>query len=476
MTTRAVSARARRRHAAGPFLLLLLPLILLVWTSSPASAHTRLSASDPTDGATRDAPVEQLTLTYSKPVELLGDTVTLRDGDDHAVEVARSDDGTVVTATFDPPLEGGSWVADWRVLASDGHPREGSIAFTVDAPVPTDTPTATSSPSPAATPPSDADDPATGTGAAVGEPPDDPAPPAATSPVPLEGLAAGARIVFYLGLLVAVGLVLFKSGPHRGEPERAWVLAGVTATVAAVAAVAGIVEALLHVGVVSGDGVTGITDGATLRAVGRTGRGTAVALRTLGLGLVALGAWRRARQRVPSGPDATALVGALLAIGSFQFVGHTNSVAPAVVVRLADATHAVAAAVWVGGIAGLALLARSPDRPARMRTAMRFSNAATGAVVAVGLGGVALAWTTMPTPSALWSTTWGAVLVTKLVLVAVLGAFGAHNHVRLVPRLAANDRSAVVALRQLRRTVRVEAVLMVAILALTAVLVGLSPV
>lgn len=450
----------RRPRPAGPALLLLV-LLLLVLPAGPALAHTELTSSDPPSGATPEAPVETLTLTYSRPIELLGDAVTVRGARGRVSEVVRSDDGTVVTATFDPPLAGGDWTVDWRVLAGDGHPREGSVALDVAAPAEGATD--------GATPPS-TDSPASGAGTAD----------VATTPPPsaelVERAATAARVVLYLGMLVAVGLVLFRAGPHRGEPERAWVLAGTTAAVAGIAAVAGVAEILLHVAVVSGRGLAGVADAATWSAVGRTGLGTAAALRTVGLALVAIGAGRRARRGMPSGPDVMALGGAVLAVGSFQFVGHTNSVAPEVVVRVADAVHAVAAAVWVGGIAGLALLARSPNRHARRRAAMRFADAATLAVVAVGLGGVALAWTTMPGVATLWSTAWGGVLVTKLALVAVLGAFGAHNHVRLVPRLDRDDRRAEMALRQLRRTVRVEAVLMVAILSLTAVLVGLSPV
>ena len=459
-------AGAPCRRAVRP---LLLAVAIVLATTLPAAAHTELSASDPLDGSTRDEPVDRMAFTFSRPVELLPDAATVRGTGDRVAEVTRSDDGTVVTATFAPPLGDDEWTIDWRVLAEDGHPREGTVTFRVDAPGEEGASAGPGSSPPSPTPTGRPDD--TGTATATSPPPPR-GPPGGL----LERSATTARVVVYLGMLLAVGLVLFKAGPHRGEPSRARTLAIVTAAAASVAAIAGVAELALHTAVVSGRGLGGVLDASTWSAIGRTGVGTAAALRTAGLALVAIGASRRARRRVPSGPDAIALVGAVLAIGSFQLVGHTASAAPEVVVRVADAVHATAAAVWVGGIAGLALLASSTDHHARRRAAMRFADAATTAVVAVGIGGVALAWTTMPGVSSLWSTTWDVVLVAKLVVVALLGFLGAHNHVRLIPQLDQDGGRAEVALTQLRRTVRVEAVLMVAVLALTAVLVGLSPV
>ena len=46
-------------------------------------------------------------------------------------------DGLVVVATFDPPLDAGTYALSWRVRSDDTHFINGTLAFTVDVPVAT---------------------------------------------------------------------------------------------------------------------------------------------------------------------------------------------------------------------------------------------------------------------------------------------------------------------------------------------------
>ena len=242
------------------------------------------------------------------------------------------------------------------------------------------------------------------------------------------------------------------------------------AIAAGAALIGSILEVTMHVAAVSGRGLAGATDTATWQAVLSTGLGSAVILRTLGLAVLTVGAVRRWRARAASNLDIVLLVGAALAIGSFQFVGHTASAAPEAVVRIADAVHALAAAVWIGGIAGLLLLRRVDDDRHHAVVA-RFATAATVAVAAVAAAGVALAWVNLPELSAMWTTGYGRLLAAKLVLVAALGGIGAFNHFVVVPEL---DRDAA-AVSQLHRTVAAEAALVTVVVVLTALLVNTSP-
>jgi copper transport protein len=441
----------------------LLTLLMLLLAARPASAHTELSSSVPSDGASI-ARLAQVQLRFSRGIELLGDTLTVTGTNaswDGVVDAVRREDGMVVDITLSPPVPPGDWQLDWQILAEDSHPRRGVLMVTVAA---------------SATPETRTDD---RTAPDVPNTPADSLVPVSRQPprVALFQLLAGlSRIVMYLGLMAAAGLALFKAGPHRGEGARATGLALAAGRLAMVALVASILEVLFHVGGLAGDGAAGLLDGATWSAVLRTGLGRALVVRTVGLGLLAYGGIRRARAGLPSGPDAIKLVGAALSLLSFQLVGHTASTAPELVIRTADLVHVVAAAVWVGGLLGLLLLGGSSDVDGRARTAARFSSAAIVAVIAVAVAGTTLAVITLPSLMSVLSTTYGRVLLLKLAVVGVLGVLGAHNHRIVVPAIGSPDPVASsAALHQLKRTVALESVLMVGVLALTAVLVSLSP-
>lgn len=74
--------------------------------------------------------------------------------------------------------------------------------------------------------------------------------------------------------------------------------------------------------------------------------------------------------------------------------------------------------------------------------------------------------------SSAWTTGYGRLLLAKLVLVGMLSLLGAHNHFNVVPHIT-DGREDVVA--ELRRTVSVEVLLAVVIVALTALLVNTTP-
>ncbi len=450
---------AQRRLAA----VLAAATLLLLLPPAAALAHTGLASSTPAEGDVVEEELFHLTLVYTKAIELLDGGFVLRSDGRRVepVEALRSADGVTVALSLAEPLSPGRWTLSWRVLASDSHPREGTVAFDVvsaeaEAAAGTDPPPAGGRTQP---PAADA-------------PTEAPAGPSEATRRSLEVLSTIARILMYLGLMSAAGLAFFKAGPHRGEDAHADLLARTAALAAVVALAASTIEVAVHVAAVSGRGLAGMLHAPTWRAVFRTGLGTAFWLRTLGLGLLALGGYRRARLALPSAPDPAKLLGALLVIASFQFVGHTASAVPPPIVRTADAIHAVAAAVWVGGLVGLGLLGLRRDTESKPRAAARFSTAATYSVVGVAIAGSALAWVNLPELAALWTTGYGQVLLVKLALVTILGTLGAWNHFHVVPRVVAGEEGA---LGDLRHKVRTEILLMLAILALTAVLVNLSP-
>jgi copper transport protein len=117
-------------------------------------------------------------------------------------------------------------------------------------------------------------------------------------------------------------------------------------------------------------------------------------------------------------------------------------------------------------------------------TVRRFSDVAIFAVAVVAVTGVTMAWIILPGAGELTSTGYGLALIVKVALVVVLIALGAFNRYRLIPAV---DVGAVVpgsatdhdvdtrARRTLGTIVRVELVLLVAVVGVTAVIVTRSP-
>lgn len=130
-------ALTRRPTPARPTALLALAaalaLAVVALLPLPAQAHDTLIESDPVDGETLETSPESLTLTYSANVLEVSPVVRIADADGETVaEVTPTVDGPTVTAELEEPLPAGDYTVQWRVVSSDGHPIEGSFAFTVE--------------------------------------------------------------------------------------------------------------------------------------------------------------------------------------------------------------------------------------------------------------------------------------------------------------------------------------------------------
>ncbi|MEU6519599.1 CopD family protein [Streptomyces sp. NPDC046978] len=105
--------------------------------------------------------------------------------------------------------------------------------------------------------------------------------------------------------------------------------------------------------------------------------------------------------------------------------------------------HLLGGAVWLGGLAGLALLAMPgavapADREAFWSPSIRrFSAAAMSCVAAIALSGLFLYWEHVDGPSQLFTTMYGRVLGVKILIFGVLLLLGAFNQFWLHPRLDA---------------------------------------
>ena len=210
-----------------------------------------------------------------------------------------------------------------------------------------------------------------------------------------------------------------------------------------------------------------------------TGFGHVWAARLIGLGalLVCVGratddGWARKRTG-----GSTGLSGALLA--SLAWLGHAAAgEGPAYFAGLAAyACHVLAAGAWFGGLLALAhALGRGPHgaEPLHLTAAVEaFSRLAMAAVVLIVASGVFSAVLHIADLSDLLHTTYGLVLLGKVSLFAGAMALAANNRWVLLPRLHHLPGSAP--LKALVRSVALEQVLGLAIIALAAALGALAP-
>ncbi len=104
--------------------------LVLAFTAALATAHSQKQGTTPADGATV-AKVEELAMRFDDPMRISSVTLTSSGG---AVALSRetgTDPAMEFRAVPVAPLAPGAYTLDWRGMASDGHPMQGSFSFTV---------------------------------------------------------------------------------------------------------------------------------------------------------------------------------------------------------------------------------------------------------------------------------------------------------------------------------------------------------
>jgi copper transport protein len=166
--------------------------------------------------------------------------------------------------------------------------------------------------------------------------------------------------------------------------------------------------------------------------------------------------------------------------------GHASIESPVAVFFPSDALHVLAGSVWVGGIACLLLALPGATRQLEggersrllLATLVRFSPIALGAVVVIAVTGVIQAYIDVRSFHGLLHTTYGALIIVKVVLLLCLIGFGFINRERVIPaleRLVGDGRSPGGVGALARRTMRGELALMLCVFGVTAALISYAP-
>jgi copper transport protein len=410
-----------------------------------AGAHAQLITSEPANDVVLDASPAAVTLRFSEPVETAFGAVRVYDARARRVDAGEVDrpSSRDVRTNLDRRLARGTYTVTWRVVSADAHPVSGAFVFHVQEPGAN----------------------AAGVAAEVL---------ADGTPTEVSVLFACARALAFALILLLAGGSFFLAyaladGSSRVRSPVARSLA-VAAVALALVAASGIV---LQGAAAGGFGLAEALQWDVVSAVAETRFGRVwLGQATLALLCAVVLIWasaRGGRSAWLAVPPACLLVAAPSASGHASVSGGFALVS--------DLVHVGAAAAWVGGLATvvLALVWTGNERwELAARIVPRFSTAAVGAVAALVVAGVTNGYLQVRVFRGLWETTYGQLLMIKVLLVLPLLALGAYNNRYAVPRLRRGIASALERTRFVR-TVSAELAIMAAIVATTAALVAEPP-
>jgi copper resistance protein D len=271
-------------------------------------------------------------------------------------------------------------------------------------------------------------------------------------------LSVVVRALGFIALFQAVGAGFFLAAFGDGLTRAGSLIRRLGLGSAAVGAALIITHLGLDAARMAGD-FTGLWD-QDLQRLGWTGRsGISQLVQTLGL-LALLAALRKSGRN----QARWASLGGVIAVGGFVITGHTSTHALRGVLGPLLVLHLLVVAFWFGSLVPLALVIRLESRITAATLLGRFSVVAGWLVPLILVAGLTMAWLLTGSVSVL-RRPYGQLLLVKLAGFGVLMVLAAYNKWRLTPSFAqARSDSA------LRRSMAVEYLLIVAVLAVTAVL------
>ena len=199
-------------------------------------------------------------------------------------------------------------------------------------------------------------------------------------------------------------------------------------------------------------------------------------LQLVGIAIAGYGLHRARTARNANSFWVIATVGAVILAFTTGFAGHAAS-APKLLplAIIADGLHVLGAGGWLGSLlmllcAGIPAALRLPHEERGLMVAElvnAYSPTALTAAALIGVTGTFAAWLHVGTVPALWQTTYGRTLLLKLAILSIVALTGAYNWLKVKPTLGN-----VVGAQRIKRSARVEVIVGLAVLAVTAVLVA----
>ncbi|WP_053752746.1 copper resistance CopC/CopD family protein [Streptomyces sp. MMG1533] len=363
-------------------------VLLLLGGAGPASAHAALRGTDPKDGTVLKSAPRHLTLTFTESVGLLEDSFRVLDPDNHRLRTGKAqhapEGSDTARVTLPAKLAEGTYVVAWRVVSADSHPVSGAFTFSVGK--------------------------ASVTTATVGTGPvEDPA---------TASLYKIARYLAYLAAALLIGTAVFMTACRPPDPTplgrllRAgwWTLAAATV---ALLVLRGPYE--------SGDGPAAALDPSAFTHTLTTRPGLVLLARLVLLLPAAVFVVRLLRRESPS--RAWLAAGTVLCVGlalTWAAGEHASAGIQVPVAMTSSVLHVLAMAVWLGGLTALLTTLYRSQSAVPPAVVTSFSRPAFWSVTVLVVTGVYQSWRGLGSWNALTDSTYGRLLVAKLVAVVVL--------------------------------------------------------
>jgi len=340
-------------------------------------------------------------------------------------------DGTKMILPLRATLPNGTYVLTYRVISADTHPVGATFGFSIGEPMKTVDATAD----------------------------------AGSRSIWSLAVAVN-RWVLYAGMLWVAGTALFLlllgiEGSLREDARQKARWASVLTALSYV----------LAVGFGGADMQLGGVDALWKAATWRSGLDSTLASSAV-LGLIAMALLYAGFVAGEQRRHGVLIAGATLAIGSFLVTGHAATAPPAWLMAPVVGVHLLATAFWIGAFRPLLLSTGQLSAADSGALMQRFSNFAVPAVIVVLISGTAISLKQLGSPAKLFDNDYGTVLLTKIILVLVIIGIAAYNKINLTPRLIAND---VAGVSKIRRTITLELMLYVIVLAAASALTVTTP-
>ena len=405
-------------------------------------AHAGLKSSEPAASSVLEQPPKEIVLNFGEAVEVSFGSIRLFDSNSKLIvlptpKYGRVDDAvdTKTVRVEIPELQPGSFLVVWRVVSADSHPVQGAFAFQIGA--------------------SGLDLASLGEEILA----------SSTAPVSVRLMMGFARWLSFLGVMVLVGALLLAThivGVSRIDKIvfSSWVAAFVGSALVL----------LLQAPYALGQAMSmGETFGA-VDDVLQTRLGTWLVVRGALLLTLLLLIWRRDLHHKSIYRMLVSLLGIGL-LGTFSISGHPGMREFSALSIGTDIVHYLCVSAWMGGLVTLVLLGRKwqSESPRVIRW---FSFTATISMPIMVATGVAQAWRMMEGFQNIFSTTYGVVMSLKVLLVVVAIAAGTRAR-----QLFKSKKVEQQDLKDMKfsKTIVVESMIGLVVLAVTAVLVSVPP-
>ncbi|MBB1364095.1 CopD family protein [Shewanella sp. SR44-4] len=273
--------------------------------------------------------------------------------------------------------------------------------------------------------------------------------------------------VIYLSVAAVIGGTLMQY-LIKGQPNLGISVAKYTGVGAVLGVIAVSINYFAQVGAFAESGLMGIFDAQMHAFLWPTQVGQTVLWRLIGFGLmlVASGLLLHKNRYIKTFSAVLAILSCLLIAVTFTFIGHSTELG--LLAQGLILIHVLIIGSWIGAFYPLWKLCSTDDNIVIKNVMDTFGRLGIVIVILVLLSGMGMVWMLFDSPTELISSDYGIAVTIKLCLVAIILLIAAWHKLVLVPKLTIANPS--LAKQKLQKSIGLEALIAVLILATTAVL------